>query len=203
MKFVLRLIASLSLAAAAVVPAVAQDRSYNLPTLAAQRSSVQLKRSVPQDAPILTAQAPSTSIPATSKPATMTPINHPVADPISGPAASSLPESHVRLSMGALNPTPEMWFYEQMKADYNNPELVVRRRSEQAAAERKAILASQAWYGVSASRPTAHITPFMYHYSPTWASSSRTPYFWTPRTTTTIVIPTGRPYVGVTGFGGW
>ena len=126
-----------------------------------------------------------------------------VADPVSTPLPSS-GETPVRLSVGTLSPTPEMWFYEQMRQDANNPELIVRRRSEQAAAERKARIAARAWYGVSLSRPQAHVTPFTYHYSPTWTQSSKHPYSWAaPRAATPVIVEASRPYVGLSGFGRW
>jgi hypothetical protein len=97
-----------------------------------------------------------------------------------------------------------MWFYEQMKQEANNPEMIVRRRAEQAAVERKARIAAREWYGVSLSRPTANVTPFMYQYSPSWVSNTRHPYLWAaPRYTGPIVVEAQRPYVGVSGFGTW
>jgi hypothetical protein len=148
------------------------------------------------------APAPA-SAPLTSAPAAGMPVIS--ADPVStGSAARDAGESPVRLSVGTLSPTPEMWFYEQMRQDSNNPEMIVRRRSEQAAAERKARIASRAWYGVSLSRPSANVTPFTYQYSPSWTSNSRHPYAWVaPQVTAPVVIEARRPYVGVSGFGAW
>jgi hypothetical protein len=245
MKITLRRIAFLVLGGALaaspwLASSLAQDlRLKNQPTLAAPRSSVELRT-----APTLSAQkqtgtttAPTPTLPTSGAPTstyssgpapttrtyapnsttTSTPSSKwaPVsaaaplaptastADPVSTPVPSS-GETPVRLSVGTLSPTPEMWFYEQMRQDANNPELIVRRRAEQAAAERKARIASRAWYGVSLARPQAHVTPFMYHYSPTWTQNSRHPYSWAAaQGSTPVIIEARRPYVGVSGFGAW
>jgi hypothetical protein len=217
--------------------ASAQDlRLKNEPTLAAPRSSVELRTgptlsaqkqtgtatgATPSTRTITPAPSPSTyspnpapttskwapapaSAPLTSAPVAGTPIV--TADPVSTslPPRDASAESPVRLSVGTLSPTPEMWFYEQMRQDLNNPEMIVRRRSEQAAAERKARIASRAWYGVSLARPSANVTPFTYHYSPSWASNTRHPFSWlAPQVAAPVVIEARRPYVGLSGFGAW
>jgi hypothetical protein len=231
MKIALRWFAYSSLGLALVTGAVAQDlRLKGQPTLAAPRSTVELrtgptysaqKHSPTTTAPTSTYSAPSTTAaPATTLPTAAAPASKwapvPAAAPLASapsvaPSASADPvstpcpdASPVRLSVGTLSPTPEMWFYEQMRQDANNPELIVRRRAEQAAADRKARIASRAWYGVSLSRPRANVTPFTYHYSPTWTSNPYHPFSWTaPRVAAPVVIEARRPYVGVSGFGAW
>jgi hypothetical protein len=215
----------------------AQDlRLRNQPTLAAPRSSVEVRSaptlSAQKETGTTTASTPSPSTPAatpllpadstapaagtsyapssttTSKwapVAASAPLasTRAVADPVSTPLVPAV-DTPVRLSVGTLSPTPEMWFYEQMRQDANNPELIVRRRAEQAAAERKARIAARAWYGVSLARPQAHVTPFTYHYSPTWTPNTKYPYSWTaPRVAPPVIIEARRPYVGVSGFGAW
>jgi hypothetical protein len=224
MKITLRRIALLlvggALAASPwLASSLAQDlRLNNQPTLAAPRSSVELrtaptlsaqKQTGTTTAPTRAAPTPTSSstsskwapVPAAA-PLTPAPVSA-VADPVSTPLPSS-GETPVRLSVGTLSPTPEMWFYEQMRQDANNPELIVSRRSQQAAAERKARIAARAWYGVSLARPQAHVTPFMYHYSPTWTQNAKYPYSWgAPNVASPVIIEARRPYVGVSGFGSW
>lgn len=64
------------------------------------------------------------------------------------------------MSLGELTPTPSMWFYEQERRDYLDPELAVRRKSEQRAADRASRISAMKWYGYSNSRPQANPTPF-------------------------------------------
>lgn len=141
--------------------------------------------------------------PRTSAPAPRGAEPVPVQEPIAGFPIAIAPTQHVPLSLGALQPTPEMWFYEQMRQDYNNPQLQVRRNSEQAAADRKARLAASAWFGVDNSRPMAYTTPHMYHYSPTWTGNSRRPWFWSGSTTSVNVNVNRTPTLGVSGIGTW
>jgi len=249
MKITLRRIAFLLLGGALaaspwLTSSPAQDlRLRNQPTLAAPRSSVEVRGaptlsaqketgtttastpatstpaatptttspSLPAYGPAAGTYAPHTYVPHTTTSSKWAPVSSTsplvptaaVADPVSTPVAHAV-DSPVRLSVGTLSPTPEMWFYEQMRQDANNPELIVRRRSEQAAAERKARIASRAWYGVSNSRPQAHTTPFMYHYSPSWTPNAKYPYSWTaPRVAPPVIIEARRPYVGLSNFGSW
>jgi len=76
--------------------------------------------------------------------------------------------------MGSLSMTPEMWFYEQERRRYEDPQASVRRKAEQVAAERRRRIAARKWYGYSASRPTGAVTPWFETYLPGWAS--RTPW---------------------------
>jgi hypothetical protein len=108
--------------------------------------------------------------------------------------------SQVRVSMSTLTPTPEMWFYEQMRQDYNNPELQARRRAELEASQRRARIAAREWYGYSNSRPTAHPTPHTYYYSATWGSNTTNPFIWSGRTGVAYV-PARVNRIGLSGFG--
>lgn len=127
----------------------------------------------------------------------------PAAEPVENYPIAIAPTQHVPLSLGALQPTTEMWFYEQMRQDYNNPTLQVRRNSERAAQERKARLASMEWYGMSNSRPMAYTTPHMYHYSPTWTGSGRRPWAWTGSPSPVVIDARRVPTLGVSGIGTW
>jgi hypothetical protein len=51
--------------------------------------------------------------------------------------------------------TPEMWFYEQERLRYEDPNTVARARAEYEANQRQARLAALKWYGMSNSRPQA------------------------------------------------
>lgn len=155
---------------------------------------------------------PSASVPAGSSiavlaPPTATVAVQPtvtqVATPIASVPVPTATQTTIQLSHGTLQPTPEMWFYEQARQDYNNPELQSRIRGEKYAAERRARMAARAWYGMSNSRPTANVTPFMYHYSASWAGNSVNPFLWSARPASTAVIVEARRTVGVSGFGSW
>lgn len=110
-------------------------------------------------------------------------------------------ENQVRVSLDTLSPTAEMWFYEQMRQDYNNPQLQARRRAEWNAAQRRARIAAREWYGYSNSRPTAHPTPFMYYYSASWGSNTANPYIWSTRTVVPIFTAARTQVVGLSGMG--
>lgn len=113
----------------------------------------------------------------------------PSADPLEPTATTQ----HVPLSMGTLNPTPEMWFYDQMRQDYNNPSLQVRHNAEEAAAQRRARLAAAAWYGVNQARPSYSTTPHMSSFNP----YARAPYLWGQVPASRIYLNSRRNYLGV------
>ena len=81
-------------------------------------------------------------------------------------------------SMGAVVPTPEMWFYQQERARHDDPKLAIRHRAEQRGQQRQDRLASQKWYGYSNSRPTVNPTPWFSSYSDHWGSNSYDPLRW-------------------------
>jgi hypothetical protein len=114
-------------------------------------------------------------------------------------AAAQDPNSYPgSFSLGELTPTPEMWFYEQARRDYNNPQMMVRRRAEIAAAQRRDRIAARAWYGISLARPTANPTPIMSHYSPYWGGRGLDPWAWSGVRSTVILntrrVPTEAIY---------
>jgi hypothetical protein len=85
--------------------------------------------------------------------------------------------------------TPEMWFYEQERARWENPQEAVRRKAEFRANQRAQRIAALQWYGMSNSRPSASITPMFGTYAPTWVSNSFDPNRWrTGRDTSGTVI---------------
>lgn len=81
----------------------------------------------------------------------------------------------------AVTPTTEMWFYEQERSRYDDPQQAVRRRAELRAAQRASRLAAMEWYGMSNSRPSANATPVTGSYAPTWTSpNTYDPNQWRP-----------------------
>lgn len=179
-------------------------KKRELPTPAPKPTLATPKVAVASDAVEPKAAAPAVSKTAAPVP---TPTPAPIAAPAKTPAAPTAPavqaDTSVHLSLSTLTPTPEMWFYERMRQDYNDPALQARLRGERAAAERRARLAARAWYGVSNGRPTAHITPFMYYYSPFWGSNTRNPFIWGGTSSTQVIIEARRQPISVSGFGVW
>ncbi len=79
--------------------------------------------------------------------------------------------SETRIAVGELQPTAEMWFYEQYQQQYDDPAVGVRRNAELRAAQRRSRLAAMRWFGLSNSRPQASSDPFHGDYSPRWTSN--------------------------------
>ena len=95
----------------------------------------------------------------------------------------------VGISPGDVSATPEMWFYEQHLRQYQDPAVAVRRKAELRSAQRRARLASQRWYGITNSRPTAGTDPFHGDYSPTWTGGNvYHPFRWTHRGPVAITV---------------
>lgn len=213
MKIALRLFCLTSLLCASWAVVGADDKQAK--KTAPQTVLEALPRQAPKlngaAAPAPSYAAPSAAVPAGSSIAVLSPptvAQQPtvtkVVTPIpAAPLAPAATHTTIQLSHGTLQPTPEMWFYEQARQDYNNPELQSRIRGERYAAERRARLASRAWYGVSNSRPMANVTPFMYYYSPSWGSNTNQPFLWNGRTAGTAVVVEARRTIGVNGFGSW
>ena len=78
----------------------------------------------------------------------------------------------------SLSQTPEMWFYEQERSRWEDPQSAVRRNAEARASQRANRIASMRWYGMSNSRPSANATPLYGTYSPTWVANSFDPNRW-------------------------
>ena len=87
--------------------------------------------------------------------------------------------SESRIAVGELQPTPEMWFYEQYQQQYDDPSVAIREKAEFRASQRQSRLAAMRWFGLSNSRPHASSDPFHGDYSPKWTSNSgRYPSRW-------------------------
>jgi hypothetical protein len=96
------------------------------------------------------------------------------------------------VSPGEVAATPEMWFYEQERLRYEDPQTVVRQKAEMKAAQRQARLASMKWFGFSNSRPQASIDPYAGPYSPRWTSNGYIPSEWVGVGGSTVVFRPGR-----------
>lgn len=92
------------------------------------------------------------------------------------------------LSLGEVQPTPEMWFYEQELRRYNDPRQQVRRKAEFRAEQRQHRLAALHWFGYSNARPTASMTPTCGQYSPSWVGNHYHPFWWRGTSGATVVV---------------
>ena len=105
------------------------------------------------------------------------------------PDPKSKPLSEPVISPGEVNPTPEMWFYQQYQLQHKDPHALVQHQAELRAAERAHRIASMQWYGMSNSRPRASNDPFNNDYGPSWTSGNRfTPNRWDANIHSTVVI---------------
>lgn len=75
-------------------------------------------------------------------------------------------------SVGHVEPTAEMWFYEQYRQQYDDPRTIVRNKAEFKAEQRQRRLAARRWFGFSNIRPQANSDPFNGDYSPRWTSNN-------------------------------
>ncbi len=107
------------------------------------------------------------------------------------PESTHRSRSESRIAVGELQPTPEMWFYEQYQQQYDDPAAAVRSRAELRAAQRQGRLAAMRWFGQSNSRPQASSDPFHGDYSARWTSNnSHYTNRWMGRATPLIVVRT-------------
>lgn len=105
------------------------------------------------------------------------------------PDASQRSRSENRIAVGELQPTPEMWFYEQYQQQHDDPAAAVRSKAEFRAAQRQGRLAAMRWFGQSNSRPQTSSDPFHGDYSPKWTSNNgHYPGRWVGRATPLIVV---------------
>ena len=81
------------------------------------------------------------------------------------------PPAAPEISLGELEPTPDMWIYTQEVRRADDPQTILRRRAEQQTAERKYRIAMRKSLGVSASRPARSPMPW-------WASELHTDKTW-------------------------
>lgn len=81
--------------------------------------------------------------------------------------AASRGADSIRLATDHVETTPEMWFYQQEQARYEDPHEAVRRKAEYAAAQRQWRIAMMKAQGLSKLRPTESHTPLFSSYLPT------------------------------------
>jgi hypothetical protein len=91
---------------------------------------------------------------------------------------SRAPDAGRTVSLGNLSPTPEMWFYEQARRQYEDPRTMVRQKAEFKAVHREWRIAARKWFGFSNSRPRVSAEPFYGSRTPHWASNSYDPFAW-------------------------
>ncbi len=97
------------------------------------------------------------------------------------------------VSSGELTPTPEMWFYEQERKRWDDPQSLVHAAAEQKANQRRERMASMNWYGLSNLRPQASPDPVHGNYSPRWSSNGYMPSQWIgARGENTVILQAGR-----------
>ncbi|MDZ4819680.1 MAG: hypothetical protein SGJ20_11980 [Planctomycetota bacterium] len=84
----------------------------------------------------------------------------------------------IKIATNEVNATPEMWFYEQERRRYEDPQAAVREVAQQRSAQRRARIAAMKWYGMSNSRPIASPDPVHGTYSPRWVSGGFNPSLW-------------------------
>ena len=74
--------------------------------------------------------------------------------------------------------TQDMWFYLQELRRYDDPHVMIRRKEEQKAEQRRLRLAAQKWFGMLPGRPNANPTPFTGAPAPMWVGNGYDPYHW-------------------------
>ena len=102
------------------------------------------------------------------------------------PAAPGLPAAQASPSDLPSPESPEMYMMMKMWEKYDDPKEAVRRKAEQKAADRRARLASQKWYGHSQSRPMVN-PAFGFSYANRWVGTGIHPYQWRSSTYPVIV----------------
>ena len=84
--------------------------------------------------------------------------------------------------------TEDMWFYLQELRRYDDPQVVIRNKSEKKAEQRRQRLAAMKWFGWSQGRPSASPTPWSGVYSPSWVGNGTDPYQWVGYGYTTTAV---------------
>jgi hypothetical protein len=135
------------------------------------------------EGPLRYAQAPVTPLP-------------PAQRQLRAPQPQEPPEPApvVAGSMSEVTPTPEMWFYERAREEYQDPRNAVRANAEYRSEERRKRLAASQWFGYSNARPSHTVTPTTQAASPQWGSNTRDPYIWSGSGSSTIVHLPASPF---------
>lgn len=70
-------------------------------------------------------------------------------------------------------------YYESPRAA-PTPREIIQYKAQVRSQQRMTRMASMEWYGMSASRPRASVTPFTGLYSPVWQMPGGRPFAWSP-----------------------
>jgi hypothetical protein len=71
-------------------------------------------------------------------------------------------------------------YYDSSQYTKPTPQEIIQYKAQLRAQQRMTRMASMEWYGMSASRPRASVTPFTGLYSPIWQMPGGRPMAWTP-----------------------
>src|SRR5690606_39189677 len=71
-------------------------------------------------------------------------------------------------------------YYDSSQYAKPTPQEIIQYKAQIRAQQRMTRMASMEWYGMSASRPRASVTPFPGLYSPVWQMPGGRPLAWTP-----------------------
>ncbi len=98
--------------------------------------------------------------------------------------AVSVAQAQVPASPVAGQPTDfessEDRYYDSSQYAKPTPQEIIQYKAQVRAQQRMTRMASMEWYGMSASRPRASVTPFTGLYSPVWQMPGGRPLAWTP-----------------------
>lgn len=95
------------------------------------------------------------------------------------PALAQLPASPVANDAADFE-SSESRYYDSSQYTKPTPQEIIQYKAQVRAQQRMARMASMEWYGMSASRPRASVTPFTGLYSPVWQMPGGRPLAWTP-----------------------
>ena len=105
-------------------------------------------------------------------------------------ASATPPSSNITIvSPGEVSATPQMWFYEQALARYNDPKYAVRAAAEFKANQRRARMAATQWYGYSNSRPAMGMDPVSGPTQSQWIGNGYQPTSWIAPSVSMWAIP--------------
>ncbi len=89
--------------------------------------------------------------------------------------------------------TEDMWFYLQELRRHDDPQVLIRQKSEKKGEQRRGRLAAMKWFGWSQSRPTANPTPWTGVFAPHWTGNGVDPSMWIGSGYVTTAVRTAPP----------
>lgn len=96
---------------------------------------------------------------------------------VASTAQGQIPRETSPEEAGAVDDT-ESRYYSPRPAP--TPQEIIQYKAQIRGQQRMARMASMEWYGMSASRPRASVTPFTGMYSPVWQMPGGRPFAWSP-----------------------